>query len=186
MKKLTICLMAILATSIFSISAQTKGEMYAGGSLGIGTTSLISKGNSATGVTFNIAPEFSYFVADNFKVGATVAYGIESNGTTTHTIQIMPNLAYYVRLCDKFYYTPGVELGFVCGISEGVSMPGFGVGLSLGCFEFRPTQKFALSVSLLSFDYMLLTYKGDWGKINVSGVEFRLGTTPSIGLKYYF
>ncbi len=27
---------------------------------------------------------------------------------------------------------------------------------------------------------------GDWGKINVSGIEFRLGTTPSIGLKYYF
>lgn len=178
--------MAILATSIFSISAQTKGEMYAGSSLGIGTTSLISKGNSATGVTFNIAPEFGYFVADNFKVGATVAYGVESSGTTTHTIQIMPNLAYYVRLCDKFYYTPGLSVGFTCGISDGISMPGFGLGLSLGSFEFRPTEKLGVSFNVLSFEYALLTYRSDYVNVNMNGIDFRLGTTPSIGLKYYF
>lgn len=184
MKKIILSLLAIV--SIATLSAQNKGEMYVGGSLGVGTSSLISGSESVTGATFNIAPEFGYFAANNFKVGAAISYGLESGDPATHSIQIMPNMFYYVRVCDKFYYTPGVELGFVCGISEGVSMPGFGVGLSLGCFEFRPTQKFALSVSLLSFDYMLLTYKGDWGKINVSGVEFRLGTTPSIGLKYYF
>ena len=186
MKKLTICLMAILATSIFSISAQTKGEMYVGGSVGLGTTSVISGSNSATGVSFNIAPEFGYFVIDNLKVGASVSYGVESGSPATHTISVMPNLAYYVRLCDKFYYTPGLSVGFVCGISEGISMPGFGLGLSLGSFEFRPIEKLGVSFNVLSFEYALLTYRSDYGNVNMNGIDFRLGATPSIGLKYYF
>lgn len=184
MKKIIISLLAII--SVTTISAQNKGEMYAGGSLGIGTSSLISEGESATSVSFNIAPEFGYFVANNFKIGASISYGLESGNPSTHTLQIMPNMAYYARICDKFYYTPGLQLGFVCGISDGVSMPGFGVGLSLGSFEFRPTQKFALSVSLLSFEYVVMTYRYEDFKFNMSGVNFRLGTTPSVGIKYYF
>jgi hypothetical protein len=77
MRKISICLLAIFATSIFGVSAQNKGEMYVGGSLGLGTTSVISGGNSATGVSFQIAPEFGYFVIDNLKVGASVSYGVE-------------------------------------------------------------------------------------------------------------
>lgn len=184
MKKVILTLLAII--SVTTLSAQKKGEMYVGGSIGIGTSSLISEGESITSATFNIAPEYGYFAANNFKVGAYISYGLESGDPSMHTIQIMPNMAYYVRICDKFYYTPGLAFGFVCGVSEGVSMPGFGVGLSLGSFEFRPTQRFALSVSLLSFDYVLMTYRYDDFKLNMSAVNFRLGTTPSVGIKYYF
>ena len=44
MKKFIISLLAII--SVATLSAQTKGEMYAGGSLGIGTYSLISGNNN--------------------------------------------------------------------------------------------------------------------------------------------
>lgn len=188
MKKLTICLMAILATSIFSISAQTKGEMYAGGSLGIGTTSLISKGNSATGVSFNIAPEFGYFVADNLKIGASISYGIESADYATHTLSVLPNIAYYVKVCNNFYYTPGLELGFAAGFTEDISMPGFGLGVNLGSFELRPTEKFGISMNLLSLSYVVLTYNDkDYGvRFNTNAVNFNLGISPSIGVKCYF
>ena len=184
MKKFIISLLAII--SVATLSAQTKGEMYAGGSLGIGTYSLISGNNNITAADFNIAPEFGYFAANNFKIGASISYGLESGNPLTHTIQIMPNMAYYVRVCDKFYYTPELQFGFVCGIREDISMPGFGLGLSLGSFEFRPTQKFALSVSLLSLQYTLMTYHDNNETLNMSGVNFRFGTTPSVGLKYYF
>ena len=188
MKKICICLLAILSTSAICASAQTKGDMFVGGNLGISTISLIVDGDSSTGLNFNIAPEFGYFVADNLKIGASISYGIEFADYATHTLSILPNIAYYVKVCDNFYYTPGVELGFAAGFTEGISMPGFGLGVNLGSFEFRPTNKFGLSMNLLSLSYVLLTYKDkDYGvSFNSNAVSFNLGISPSIGVKYYF
>ena len=183
MKKFLICIVALCAD--FNLSAQNKGEKYVGGNVGIATTSLIIDGDSASAIKFAIAPEFGYFVADKFKVGVLLGYGIESE---THTLEIMPNIEYYVRLCDGLYYTPGLGFGFVAGFSEGMAMPGFGLSLSLGSFEFRPTPKFGLSVGLLSLSYVYMTYKDDYYgfKLNTNGVNFNLGINPSVGLKYYF
>lgn len=183
MKKLLISIVAICA--IANLSAQTKGEMYAGGNLGVSTTSLISGGESASAIKFSIAPEFGYFVANNFKVGVSLGYGIESGA---HTLEIMPNIEYYAKICNGFYYTPGIGVGFVAGFSEGIAMPGFGLSFALGSFEFRPTPKFGLSVSLLSLSYACLTYKDSYYgiKFNTNVVNFNLGINPSVGLKYYF
>ena len=188
MKKICICLLAILSTSAICASAQTKGDMFVGGNLGISTTSFIVEGESSTGLNFNIAPEFGYFVADNLKIGASISYGIEFADYATHTLSVLPNIAYYVKVCDNFYYTPGVELGFAAGFTEDLSMPGFGLGVNLGSFEFRPTNKFGLSMNLLSLSYVLLTYKDkDYGvRFNSNGVNFNLGVSPSIGIKCYF
>ena len=76
MKKICICLLAIFYTGVICASAQNKGDMFAGGSLGISTSSSIVNGNSATSLDFEIAPEFGYFVIDNLKVGASIAYGV--------------------------------------------------------------------------------------------------------------
>ena len=183
MKKFLICIVALCA--VFNLSAQNKGEKYVGGNLGIATTSLIVDGESASAIKFAIAPEFGYFVADKFKVGVSLGYGVESG---THTLEIIPNIQYYARICDGLYYTPGLGFGFVAGFSEGLAMPGFGLSLSLGSFEFRPTPKFGLSVGLLSLSYVYMTYKDDYYgfKVNTSGVNFNLGINPSVGLKYYF
>lgn len=188
MKKICICLLAILSTSVLCASAQTKGEMFVGGNLGISTTSIIVDGESSTGLNFNIAPEFGYFVADNLKIGASISYGIEFADYANHSLTILPNIAYYVKVCDKFYYTPGVELGFAAAFSDGLSMPGFGLGLNLGSFELRPTEKFGISMNLLSLSYVVLTYNNkDYGvRFNRNAVNFNLGISPSIGVKCYF
>ena len=183
MKKLLVCIVAIC--TITNLSAQTKGEVYVGGNLGISTASIISGGESASAIKFCIAPEFGYFAANNFKVGVSLGYGIENS---THTLEIMPNIEYYAKICDGFYYTPGIGVGFVAGFGEGIAMPGFGLALALGSFEFHPTPKFGLSVSLLSLSYTHLTYKDDYYglRLNTNGVNFNLGINPSVGLKYYF
>jgi hypothetical protein len=185
MRKIIITLLAVITVTAVS-SAQQKGDKYVGGALGVGTTSLIVGGESATGVSFGIAPEFGYFVADKFKIGGSIAYTVEMGDVATHTFQVMPSIAYYVELCKNLYYTPGVQLGFALGSSDGLTMPGFGVGLSLGSFEFRPTPKFGFEVNLLSFSYVLLTYNDDYMRFNSNAVVFNLGLNPSVGLKYYF
>ena len=183
MKRFFISLLAII--SVATLSAQNRGEVFAGGSIGIGTTSFISSGKSMTDTNFNIAPEFGYFAINNLKIGASISYGLVS-GESRHTIQIMPNIAYHLLICDKFYYTPGIALGFMCNLSKDVSMPGFGLGLSLGSFEFRPTPKLGFSINLLAFEYSIMTSRYEDVKLKISGVNFRLGSTPSIGVRYYF
>jgi hypothetical protein len=183
MKKLLLSIIALC--SIASLSAQKKGEMFVGGRLGLSTTSVIIEGESSTGVGFQIAPEFGYFITDKFKVGASIEYSFDNS---IHSFEIMPNIAYYARICNGFYYTPGFELGLAIGASENLTMPGFGLGLHLGSFEFRPTPKFGMSVNLLSFSYAVMSYRErDLNiKMNSHGINFNLGLSPSVGVKYYF
>ena len=183
MKKML--LLVVTLCSVATLSAQVKGDKYFGGSLGVSATSVIMSGESSATVGFSIAPQFSYFVADNFKIGVEAVYGID-NANAIHTIQLLPNIAYYVRLCDGFYYAPELSVGLVMDVFDGYVMPGFGAGLSLGNFEFRPTKKFGMSVSLLSFSYVLLTYRDSYYSASASGYDFKLGVSPSVGLKYYF
>lgn len=182
MKRVIIGLFAII--SVMTAAAQNKGEMYAGGAIGVGTTSNFAGGSSATTVSFGLAPEFGYFAAKNFRIGASVAYSLSNNGGVMHAFEIMPNMAYYVKMCDKFYYTPGLKFGFTLAAGGGYVMPGFGVGVNLGSFEFRPTAKFGCEVNILSFSYALLRYPGEGAGVN--GITFNLGISPSVGLKYYF
>ena len=181
MKKIFICIVALCA--VFKLSAQNKADMYIGGHVGVATTAIISGEESAAAIKFIVAPEFGYFVTDRFKIGASLAYGIESE---THILEVMPNIEYYAKICDGFYYTPGLQLGFVAGFSEGMAMPGFGLNLSLGGFEFRPTQKFGLSVELLSLSYVYMKYQDYGYGFSTSGIGFALGINPSVGFKYYF
>ena len=192
MRKIIVTILAVFA--IATLSAQDRGEMYLGGNLGISTSSIsINKAGTNT-TDFIIAPEYGYFVAKNFRVGASAAYTLTTgvatgseNATTLHTLAIMPNVAYYIRIMNSFYYTPSIELGFVCGVASGSVLPGCGLGLSLGSFELRPSSRFGIAFNLLSFEYTMMKYKvGNDQRIGVNGVNFRLGMTPSIGLKYYF
>ena len=174
MKKILLCLVALASTML--VSAQNKGDMYAGGTIGIGTSSAILGKTSDTSATFNFAPEYAYFPAKNFRIGASVAYNLltgENFATTTHQLTIMPSLAYYAKVCENFYYVPTLDFGF-------------NVALSLGSFEFRPKGKFGFSINLLTVSYGLLSYRENGEKLNLSSVDFRFGVTPSVGIKHYF
>lgn len=184
MKRLIICALAFLAVSVQSVSAQDKGDKYVGGMLGVGVSANFVEGISSTATNVGIAPEFGYFVANKLKVGAGIGYSLSISGATTHVLTVSPNVAYYVKLCNNFYYTPAFEIGFAYGHSEGLDGVGFGLGLSLAGFEFRPSTHFGLSVNLLSLNYVFLSYP-DYG-VNSNGVTFNLGVNPSVGVKYYF
>ena len=193
MKKIIVSVLALFAFAT-TLSAQNKGDMYLGGHLGITTTSITINSIGQNTTQFSLSPEYGYFVAKNFRIGASLSYELTTNGvmmsegnsTALHSISITPNIAYYIRIMNSFYYTPSFEIGFVCGIAGGKALPGFGLGLALGSFEFRPSTKFGLSLNILSFNYNMMSYKEEGVKFSVNGVNFSLGMTPSIGLKYYF
>jgi hypothetical protein len=178
MKKfLVIAVALMLCTS--AAFAQNKGDKYIGSYAGVALQNVSIDGESATGVSFAIQPEFGYFVADRLKIGASIGYAIESG---TNALTIMPNISYYARLCDGLYYTPGVELGLALGFAEGYTLPGFGVSANLGTLEFRPTEHFGFSANLFSLTFVVMSMEGITG----STVNVNLGVTPSVGFKYYF
>lgn len=185
MKKLIVCLMAFaFATPLF---AQNKGDKYVGGTMGISTATSFANGSSATGFGFSLEPEFGYFVSDKISVGMSVGYGLEAaNSAATHVITVLPTMTYYGRIADNFYYTPKIQVGFACGLTSGISMPGFGLSLEPVSFEFRPTPKIGLSFSALSLTYVALTYNDSYVKFSNSNFKFQLGGTTSIGVRYYF
>lgn len=178
MKKLLVILVAIVACSTSAL-AQEKGDMYVGGYTGVAIQSVGVEGESVAEAAFAIQPEFGYFVADRLKVGASIGYGVSSG---THSFTIAPNVAYYVRMCDGLYYTPGLELGFAMAAMDELSLPGFAMALHLFTLEFRPTEHFGFSANLLSLDFAALSKNG----ITASTVDFTLGVSPTVGFKYYF
>ena len=159
--------------------AQNKGDKYLGGRIGLTIQSVGIEGENVAAAGFEIQPEFGYFVADRLKIGASVGYGISSG---THTFTICPNLFYYVRLCDGLYYTPGIEVGFAMGASDGFVMPGVGLAAHLFTLEFRPTEHFGFSANLVSLNCVALMKDG----INANTIGFNLGVNPTVGFKYYF
>ncbi len=182
MKRLLFPALALMLC-IPTLSAQSKGDKYVGGIIGITTTSISIEGSSASQTTFGFAPEFGYFASDRLRIGGSIGYQlISSDGETTHGLTAGPSLAYYVRLCDRFYYTPQLAVGFAFASTDGTSGYGFDAGLSLGAFEIRPSAHIGLSVSLLTLDYSYLSYSGT----GVNGVSFQLGISPTVGFKYYF
>lgn len=184
-EKLFFCALAAIV-SLQVASAQKRGEMYVGGSLGVTTASASIDGVSASATTFGFAPEFGYFVADRLRLSGSIAYNLTSSGDTSHALTIGPSVAYYVRLCDRFYYTPEAGIGFAYASAYGANGYGFATGLKFGAFEFRPASHCGISFSLLSLQYTYLSYSSGGYSASGNNVQFDFGVSPTIGFKYYF
>ena len=217
MKRILTTLVAVIAVC-FCASAQQKGEQSLGayfgydtgvtgykiylGHLGIFPNKQEIKVKEGHNIV--AALEYSYFVANNLRLSATVGYGLQANPETpsvAHSLTISPGIAYYVRLAPNFYYTPNLSVGFACGVndsgtlgkdSESMSLFGLGGELQPLAVEFRPTKKFAMSVSLCSLQGAAMegTYNHDdlHRPINMSGmnVTFDLLANAQVGFKLYF
>jgi hypothetical protein len=170
MKRFIIVAAAIIL-SCGALSAQNKGDIYFGGM----TCLAIQAGDGGVGAGFSIQPEFGGFVADRCRLGISIGYAISGG---IHSFTACPNFAYYIRLCDNVYYTPGIEAGFVMAVSGG-AYPGLGVGLHLFSMEFRPTKHFGFTANLASVNFVALASAG-------SSINFDLGLNPTVGIKYYF
>ena len=182
MKKLIICLLAIVGLYMNHASAQQKGDFYLGGNLGVNVTSVSVSGESASAAEFGIAPEIGYFVTDRFMLGLGLSYNIASGDAATHTFTIGPKFSYYAPICDNLYYTPSLEVAFAYGSSSGLNMSGFGLGLSCFGLEFRPSKHLGFSASILSVNYVMLSRYG----VTINNVGLNISASPTIGFKYYF
>lgn len=150
------------------------------------TASASIDGISASATSFGFAPEFGYFVADRLRLSGSIAYNLTSSGDTSHALTIGPSVAYYVRLCDRFYYTPEAGIGFAYASAYGANGYGFATGLKFGAFEFRPASHCGISFSLLSLQYTYLSYSSGGYSASGNNVQFDFGVSPTIGFKYYF
>ena len=166
MKKLVILIgIVVLSMNVFS---QNKGDMY------ILTSATASFGqmhgsmyNPINGVLVSSIDEpldtylelgtgFGYFAANNFRLEICLSAYYEKDprekasgdlwlSNKYKALCVCPNLSYYVRLADKFYYTPEV-----------------GVSIDFGMYSYDktvsktldyPYRGYALYADLLSFMY---------------------------------
>lgn len=108
-KLLTVCASLAIITC-GSVSAQTKGEVSIGGIVGIsgGYSGIRSEGNGTPSSTaFNAGAEFGWFFADNWRLGASMQYALDSNPyeksgdgwlrQNTNLVLVGPDLAYYLK-----------------------------------------------------------------------------------------
>ena len=213
---LILCILCGLSMSAF---AQQKGDMYM--SLGLGLSCGNSKttnttdGNSTTtktpgAISFNIDPEFGYFIADNWQASLALSYNrtrshignIESTNlySFTNNFGITPGINYFIKLTDRFYYTPGayLSLGFggssrqtdVNKTEKGAKTTRFCLGVEIAKFEFKAGERYAFTLSLGDICYRTTATKNSETNKSVSN-NFYLNLDPanfgrSIGFKYYF
>lgn len=182
MKKLFYSLVALLVLSVTSVSAQQKGDIYVGGDLGFGVSSVIISGESVTATEFGIQPSVGVFLADRLLLGFSLGYNVSGGDGATHTLTLGPRVGYYLPLCKNLYYAPTLDLQFCHVSSQGYGVPGFGLGVNVFGLEYRPTERIGVSANLLSLNYVLLSKEG----LTINTVDFGLTLSPRIGAKFYF
>lgn len=166
MKKLLLAAMMLLSFQM--VSAQVKGEMFVGGTLGLTT--------GTEGTAFNIAPEFGYFVAPNVRVGAALSYGVTSG--PSHSFSVGPNVAYYLELAPNFFYMPELALEYV----NMHKSDGLAVKLALFACEYKINHHIGLTAKVAGLEYV-----GLFNEIyDHNEFVFNLAFKPTVGFVYYF
>lgn len=185
MKKTILFAMAMLV-SVASF-AQKKGDVYVSATysteFGEYTTSssldgfATSKDNSF-GNSFSLGAGFGYFVADNLRLGLSVEAPFsttpmeEIDGETLEyksvTIDVTPNVAYYVKLSDWLYYVPEVGAYLGWGFSkdqltltetEDLTNSSWGFYTDLLSFEFKVSEKFSITTKFGGLGWYSIDYK---------------------------
>lgn len=144
-------------------------------------------------------------------------FGYDGDGAI-HSYKITPGFAYYVRIAPGFYYTPNLNLGFGgitldvdmddlysystryepslgdeyyeddYDLDDNLSMYGFVAELQPIAVEFRPTERFAMSVSLCSLQFATMSgeFLFDMLKLKGNNLSFNLLANAQVGFKLYF
>lgn len=166
-----------------------------------------SKEKTPSSTMVSAGAEFGWFFADNWKLGVNIQYAFDSNPyeknngkwlrQNTNLVFAGPQLAYYLRICDGFFYTPQIAAFGLLGTTKTEAQRsteikdvfGYGFELAPGAFEFRPTSHFAFAVSFLSLGYTHTKMKANGQydhDIKTDNITYNLALQPSIGLRYYF
>lgn len=221
--KRALIIFTIILVSTTVASAQQRGESYFGFNAGYSTGHTVTSVDVDSDIfdydetskvpgshQFSVGLEYGYFVANNLLISANVSYGLSASSVEildtystkelTHTLTITPGISYYVRLADRFYYTPRLNAGFVYGAaSEDVPGEDTYTVTTLGAIaelqpfsvEFRPSSRFAMHISLGSLQYTYLTNDEEQAdflntKYHIHNVNFSLLSNAEVGFKFYF
>lgn len=210
MKK--ILFLAVAAMLSFAAVAQNKGDMFAGGMVGLSTggsnSNVVYNGNAGektseiATVNFLFSVDYGYFVIDNLAVSAGLEYVLYAQPSSevrgkqyfqlVNAALFKIGAGYYVNLiADRFFYVPNITVGFGGGsvvdqLSEQtLSMPfAFGLSAGLGTFEVKINEHIGLTANLLTLTY-------NYMKMNVLPEEmpqiydaYAQSNSVSFGLNY--
>ena len=205
MKKISLLAIAVLM-SVASF-AQKKGDMYVSGffSADLGSYNVGTSEWRPFESSFEIGAEYGYFVADNLRLGLEVSVpfssspneGIdgESYRYNTTLLSICPNVAYYVKMGDKCYYTPEFGVAYQWGKDQtkGTELYAssshsstWGAYLDILAFEFKVSEKFSIGAKVggIGFASSNYAYSEDQTyKINQFIFDF---SSAIVDFKFYF
>ncbi len=223
MKKNLIILVAVILTSTFAFAQS--GKMFVTGNLGFNTnnstgTTVFNNNTTETVLqdwsTFGVGASFHYKVIDNLAVGLGLGYDRSRDWTGTfnnkkvndytNLFSITPSAIYFLKISDKFQYTPElfVTLGFGGAnnqfyniIDDKVedftfSAFAFGVGIMPLSFNYNVNKNIALTFSLGEISYSNFKVSVDdpaplasdetvYGNFNL-----QLNSGFRVGLRYFF
>lgn len=171
-------------------------------------------------VDFGFDIRYGYFVIDNLELSAGLEYQLnaapqersdfkdEKYNTLTNLVYFNIGAAYYVNIYDgRLFYTPGFSFGLGGGSIidqqlkeddrryEPLSIPfSFAMNISLGTFEFKATERWGITLDVLSLSYSIVStktvetysdYYNEYGeRMNIVNFGFNYGINA--GVKYYF
>lgn len=205
---------AALFTSV-ALFAQAKGEKYialsGGASFGNGLVesydgSKVTNSSNPLDTKFFIMGELGYFVAKNFRLALGVGVPYTSTPTTKSgntwlyskviAFQINPNIAYYVRLADRFYYTPEVGFSYnignyleemIAGSAMTLKLRGWTVYTNLFALEYRVSPKVAISTSIGTISYSKNKYTAKGTTAYIKEGLFNYGfNDATVSVRFYF
>ncbi|MBO4531782.1 MAG: hypothetical protein IK017_11310 [Paludibacteraceae bacterium] len=222
MKKIMILL--LLCTASLGTYAQEKGDKVLSAMIGVNVSKSNSvqinhnekeKSESDPLVQMSAGVGIHGFVAKNFRLGFELQGSYSNNinnivDMKSKQIGMGPTLAYYVPICEKFYYVPQFGAYFVhlkysypkviygqdeAGLNlyaEGVDLKynGFAFCLVPAQFEIRPNQRIGLAMSLFNISLVHMIQKNEdeysSSEYKYNNFEFDFGFRPSAEVHIYF
>ena len=208
----------MIVASITTLVAQERGDMFVGSTIGFSYSDQSDVPNT---LNIGASPEFCYFICNNFRIGITGSYvfqhqNVDNEGNyKSHSFGIGPTISYYVKMADKFYFTPEITGTFTWEYirfkpSESSSNPyyisstaisttytlyrlrGKFLGVSPFQIEIHPTDNIGISANLFSITASYYDdrdnkdqYSGETLRY-YNGFKVDLGFTPIVGFMYYF
>lgn len=210
MKKLFVaCLCAVCCLTCF---AQKKGDKSVGVAAGVSfqySRSIYQSASSnqrspARQFVAVLSPEYGFFPLDRFRVSFSVGFDLEVAWATRSasgasagnniwvlgdaepmfTAYIGPSFSYYFPLIEnRLYYTP--EVGAAFAHVFGAHLNGISVVANFLAFEYKPTDKWGISVSIGQFNHLFLGGNDGITKTSFLAETVNFVTNASVGVRYY-
>ena len=207
----------VVAVAVFvcvALSAQSKGDKYialsASASFGSQNAeaydgNYTSSQDSPLTTTACGQAEFGYFVSNNVRLALCLGVPYTSSpsqlsGSTwlkTKTVgfDINPNIAFYVPLADRLYYTPEIGFSYESGsyqedvsasITYKADYSGFDIYASILALEFRATDKLAIGVGIGSIARVTAKIKDPETSNYLKTNQFKCDlNSASVHLRFY-